>query len=62
MATVVDLIREFVEGAVTPEDGSTFLTSIEDHLRLAQATSETEMALVTKINYCVHFRITTTCL
>jgi hypothetical protein len=46
MAAIVDMIRDLDNGDLNPEGGITFLTSIEDQLRLASATSTTEMALV----------------
>jgi hypothetical protein len=46
MAAIVDMIRDLDNGDLNPEGGITFLTSIEDQLRLANATSTTEMALV----------------
>ena len=47
MTTVVEMIGELATGDLTPESGLTFLTSMEDHLRLANATSASEMNLVT---------------
>ena len=54
MTTVVEMIGELANGDLTPESGLTFLTSMEDHLRLANATSASEMNLVTP---CFHFQI-----
>ena len=54
MTTVVEMIGELATGDLTPESGLTFLTSMEDHLRLANATSASEMNLVTP---CFHFQI-----
>ena len=45
-STVIDLIRELANGDLTPDNGVTILISMEDHLRLAHATSPTEMAMV----------------
>ena len=47
MSTVVEMIRDLNDkGDLNPEAGITFLTSIEDQLRLANATSSAEMDMV----------------
>ena len=55
MTTVVEMIGELANGDLTPESGLTFLTSMEDHLRLANATSSSEMNLVTPQYSCFIF-------